>query len=148
MVDVCKAVPCQYPGFDPGGPLGASIDPHAAELGGRWLKALSGDRRAQAVLTAKGIGLRRAAEEGIDSAGGFLTPTLYDNEILRLAIRCRESYLRCPADQERRHHAGAARRRHGCLLDAGREFHPRKQHVLGSAHLKSEEDFDAREISQ
>jgi HK97 family phage major capsid protein len=55
-----------------------------AERYGNWLKALAGNDSARDWCIKNGVSLTKASVEGVDSAGGFLTPTDFDSDVVSI----------------------------------------------------------------
>lgn len=55
-----------------------------AERAGMWLKALCGQDRARAWCVAKGIELKAASETLPQTAGGWLVPQSFEQEIVSI----------------------------------------------------------------
>ena len=67
--------------------VGASIDSRTAERAGMWLKALTGQDKARAWCVAKSIALKAASETLPQTAGGWLVPQDFEQEIVSVVER-------------------------------------------------------------
>lgn len=62
---------------------GARADEKAARVG-MWFKAVAGDDAAKAWCIENRVGLTKATGESVNSIGGFLAPTDFDDAIIRV----------------------------------------------------------------